>query len=595
MKVLLSGNEAVARGAWEAGVRVATAYPGTPSTEILEELSRYEEVEAVWSINEKVALEVALGASFAGARAITSMKHVGLNVAADPFFSAGYIGADGGLVVVSCDDPGMHSSQNEQDNRYYAKMAKVPLLEPSDSQEAKELTKIAFEISERFDTPVLLRLTTRISHSKSIVELGERVEVNDRTYKKIFEKRVLLPAVARKRHVEVEKRLLALKEFAENFEFNRIEIGDKKIGIITSGVSYQYAREVFGDASFLKLSMSFPFPEKLVKKFAGMVDEIFVVEELEPFIEEQVKALGIKVIGKEKVPLIGELNPQILRDAFGSPYEKKIFHLPEIPPRPPALCPGCPHTPVYYVLKMLKPIVTGDIGCYTLAALPPLSTTDSCVDMGASIGNAFGIELAYRRRKEKPKIVAVIGDSTFFHSGITPLIDMVYNKGVGTVIILDNSTTAMTGHQDHPGTGRTAKGEEGVKISIESLVRGIGVKNVFVVDPYDVKNLKEVINREIHRNEPSVIITNRPCALHKEFKGIQFSPVRVNPELCTSCQICIRLGCPSISMRDGKALIDEITCTGCGVCLELCPPKAIFWVDPQAPSVRFPKANKSKE
>jgi len=595
MKVLLSGNEAVARGAWEAGVKVATAYPGTPSTEILEELSRYEEVEAVWSINEKVALEVALGASFAGARAITSMKHVGLNVAADPFFSAGYIGADGGLVVVSCDDPGMHSSQNEQDNRYYAKMAKVPLLEPSDSQEAKELTKIAFEISERFDTPVLLRLTTRISHSKSIVELGERIEGEERNYKKIFEKRVLLPAVARKRHVEVEKRLLALKEFAENFEFNRIEMGDKRLGIITSGVSYQYAREVFGDASFLKLSMSFPFPEKLVKKFASMVEEIFVVEELEPFIEEQVKALGIKVIGKEKVPLIGELNPQILRDAFGIPYEKKIFHLAEIPPRPPALCPGCPHTPVYYVLKMLKPIVTGDIGCYTLAALPPLSTTDSCVDMGASIGNAFGIELAYRRRKEKPKIVAVIGDSTFFHSGITPLIDMVYNKGVGTVIILDNSTTAMTGHQDHPGTGRTAKGEEGVKISIESLVRGIGVKNVFVVDPYDVKNLKEVINREIHRKEPSVIITNRPCVLHREFKGIQFSPVRVNPELCTSCQICIRLGCPSISMKDGKALIDEITCTGCGVCLELCPPKAIFWVDPQAPSVRFPKAKKSKE
>ncbi len=590
MKALLSGNEAVARGAWEAGVRVATAYPGTPSTEILEELSKYDEVEAVWSINEKVALEVALGASFAGARAITSMKHVGLNVAADPFFSAGYIGADGGLVIVSCDDPGMHSSQNEQDNRYYAKMAKVPLLEPSDSHEAKELARIAFDISERFDTPVLLRLTTRISHSKSIVELGERVEVEEKPYKKIFEKRVLLPAVARKRHVEVEKRLLSLRNFAENFEFNRIEMNDKKIGIITSGIAYQYAKEVFENASFLKLSMSFPFPEKLVKKFAEMVDEIIVIEELEPFIEEHVKALGIKVTGKEKVPLIGELNPQILRDAFGIPYEKKIFYLPDIPPRPPALCPGCPHTPVYYVLKMLKPIVTGDIGCYTLAALPPLSTTDSCVDMGASIGNAFGIELVYRRRKEKPKIVAVIGDSTFFHSGITPLIDMVYNKGAGTVIILDNSTTAMTGHQDHPGTGRTAKGEEGVKISIESLVRGIGIKNVFVVDPYDVKNLKEIINREIHRKEPSVIITNRPCVLHKNFKGIQFSPVRVDPELCTSCQICTRLGCPSISMKDGKALIDEITCTGCGVCLELCPPKAIFWVEPQAPSARNPRA-----
>lgn len=594
MKVLLSGNEGVARGAWEAGVRVATAYPGTPSTEILEALSEYEEVEAVWSINEKVALEVALGASFAGVRAITSMKHVGLNVAADPLFSSSYIGAEAGFVIVSCDDPGMHSSQNEQDNRYYAKMAKIPLLEPSDSGEAKELTKLGFEISEKFDTPVLLRLTTRVSHSKSIVELGERIEVEERSYKKMFEKRVLLPSVAMKRHVEVEKRLLALKEFSENFEYNRIEKGNKKLGIITSGVAYQYAKEVFEDASFLKLSMSFPFPERLVKEFAEAVDELIVIEELEPFIEEHVKALGIKVKGKEKVPLIGELNPQILRDAFNIPYERKIFHLPSLPPRPPALCPGCPHTPVYYVLKMLKPIVTGDIGCYTLAALPPLSTTDTCVDMGASIGNAFGIELAYRKRKEKPKIVAVIGDSTFFHSGITPLIDMVYNKGAGTVIILDNSTTAMTGHQDHPGTGKTAKGEEGVKISIESLVKGIGIKNVFVVDPYDVRNLKEIINREIYRNEPSVIITNRPCVLHKEFKGIQFSPVRVDENLCTSCQICIRLGCPSISMKDGKALIDEITCTGCGVCLELCPPKAILWVDPQAPSARNPKVWKGK-
>lgn len=595
MKALLSGNEAVARGAWEAGLKVATAYPGTPSTEILEALSEFEEVEAVWSINEKVALEVALGASFAGVRAITSMKHVGLNVAADPLFSSSYIGAEGGLLIVSCDDPGMHSSQNEQDNRYYAKMAKLPLLEPSDSQEAKELAKLGFEISEKFDTPVLLRLTTRISHSKSIVELEERVEVGDREYKKTFEKRVLLPSVARKRHVEVEKRLLALKEFSENFEFNRIEMGERKLGIITSGVAYQYAKEVFENASFLKLSMSFPFPEKLVRKFAGMVEEIIVVEELEPFIEEHVKALGIKVAGKDKVPVVGELNSQILRDSFGIFYKKKNFEIPSLPPRPPALCPGCPHTPVYYVLKLLKPIVTGDIGCYTLAALPPLSTTDSCVDMGASIGNAFGIELAYRKRKEKPKIVAMIGDSTFFHSGITPLIDMVYNKGAGTVIILDNSTTAMTGHQDHPGTGKTVKGEEGVKISIESLVKGIGIKNVFVVDPYDVKNLKEVINREIHRKEPSVIITNRPCVLHKEFKGIQFSPVRVDPELCTSCQICVRLGCPSISMKDRKALIDEITCTGCGVCLELCPPKAISWVDPQAPSARNPKAKKTRE
>ncbi len=593
MKVLLSGNEGVARGAWEGGVKVATAYPGTPSTEILEALAEYEEVEAVWSINEKVALEVALGASFAGARTITSMKHVGLNVAADPFFSSSYTGVEGGFIIVSCDDPGMHSSQNEQDNRYYAKMAKIPLLEPSDSQEAKELTKLGFDISERFDTPVLLRLTTRVSHSKSLVELGERVKIENKGYRKIFEKRVLLPSVARKRHLDVEKRLLSLKEFAENFESNRIEMRDKKLGIISSGIAYQYAKEVFENASFLKLSMSFPFPEKLVKRFCEMVEEVIVIEELEPFIEEHVKAMGIKAMGKEKVPNTGELNPQIIRDVFGISYPKKSFFIPALPPRPPALCPGCPHTPVYYTLKMLKPIVTGDIGCYTLAALPPLSTTDTCVDMGASIGNAFGIELAYRRSKDKPKVVAVIGDSTFFHSGITPLIDMVYNKGVGTVIILNNFTTAMTGHQEHPGTGKTAKGEEGVRISIESLIKGIGIKNVFVLDPYDVKSLKEIINREIHRNEPSVIITNRPCVLHKDFKGIQFSPVRVDANLCTSCKLCLKLGCPSISMKDGKAVIDEITCTGCGVCVDLCPPNAIVWVDPEAPTARNLKLNKN--
>lgn len=585
----LSGNEAVAQGAWEAGVKVATAYPGTPSTEILESISKFKEVKAQWSVNEKVALEIALGASFAGVRALSAMKHVGLNVAADPFFSASYIGTTGGFVIVSCDDPEMHSSQNEQDNRYYAKMAKVPMLEPSDSAEAKELTKLAYDISEKYDTPVLLRLTTRISHSRSLVKLGQRQEIPVKGYQKDFAKRVLLPSNARKRHVFVEKRMTELKEFSESFPYNRIENGSKKLGIISSSVAYTYAREVFDGMSFLKLSMTYPLPEKLIKTFAEMVNEIIVIEELDPFLEEQIKAMGIKVIGKEKVPIIGELNPQIIRDAFNIPYEKKEYEKIEIPPRPPALCPGCPHTPVYYNLMLLKTIVTGDIGCYTLAALPPLSTTDSCVDMGASIGNAFGIEIALKDEEKKSRVVATIGDSTFYHSGITPLIDIVYNKGTTTVIILDNSTTAMTGHQDHPGTGRTLQGEEAPVIDLEALIRGIGIKHVYVVDPYEVKNLKEIINREIRRPEPSVIIARRPCVLHKKFKGLQFSPVRVDTALCTSCRLCIRLGCPSISMKNDKAIIDEITCVGCGVCVEICPPLAIKWVELEAPTIKNPQ------
>lgn len=585
----LSGNEAVAQGAWEAGVKVATAYPGTPSTEILESISKFKEVKAQWSVNEKVALEIALGASFAGVRALSAMKHVGLNVAADPFFSASYIGTTGGFVIVSCDDPEMHSSQNEQDNRYYAKMAKVPMLEPSDSAEAKEFTKLAYDISEKYDTPVLLRLTTRISHSRSLVKLGQRQEIPVKGYQKDFAKRVLLPSNARKRHVFVEKRMTELKEFSESFPYNRIENGSKKLGIISSSVAYTYAREVFDGMSFLKLSMTYPLPEKLIKTFAEMVNEIIVIEELDPFLEEQIKAMGIKVIGKEKVPIIGELNPQIIRDAFNIPYEKKEYEKIEIPPRPPALCPGCPHTPVYYNLMLLKTIVTGDIGCYTLAALPPLSTTDSCVDMGASIGNAFGIEIALKDEEKKSRVVATIGDSTFYHSGITPLIDIVYNKGTTTVIILDNSTTAMTGHQDHPGTGRTLQGEEAPVIDLETLIRGIGIKHVYVVDPYEVKNLKEIINREIRRPEPSVIIARRPCVLHKKFKGLQFSPVRVDTALCTSCRLCIRLGCPSISMKNDKAIIDEITCVGCGVCVEICPPLAIKWVELEAPTIKNPQ------
>jgi indolepyruvate ferredoxin oxidoreductase alpha subunit len=586
MKVLLSGNEAVARGAYEASVRVATAYPGTPSTEILEEIAKYKEIYCEWSTNEKVALEVALGASYAGARALSVMKHVGLNVAADPLFSASYIGATGGLVVVSCDDPGMHSSQNEQDNRHYARSAKVPLLEPSDSQEAKDFTKLAFEISEKFDTPVLLRLTTRISHSKSVVELKERQDIPVKGYKKDFLKRVLLPSVARKRHIFVEERMLALKKYADEFTYNRIEKGKSKIGVIASGVAYQYAKEAFPDAWFLKLSFSYPIPEKLIMKFASLVNEIYIIEENDPFLETEIKALGIKVIGKEKVPITGELNPFILKESFGLEKKKKIYDLPHIPARPPALCPGCPHTPVYYVLSRLKVIVTGDIGCYTLGALPPLSTTDSCAEMGASISNALGLEKALQGT-EHPKIVAIIGDSTFLHSGITPLIDMVYNKGTYTVIILDNSTTAMTGHQDHPGTGRTLMGEKTIKVSPEEISKAIGIKHTYLVDPYDVKQTKEIINREIHRAEPSVIITKRPCVLL--FRGKKWTPAQINPELCTSCKVCLKLGCPAISLREEKLLIDEFLCTGCEVCIEICPLKAIKLKDPLGETVKNPK------
>jgi indolepyruvate ferredoxin oxidoreductase alpha subunit len=586
MKVLLSGNEAVARGAYEGGVKVATAYPGTPSTEILEQIAKYKEIYCEWSTNEKVALEVALGASYGGARALTAMKHVGLNVAADPLFSASYIGATGGLVIVSCDDPGMHSSQNEQDNRHYARSAKIPLLEPSDSQEAKDFTKLAFEISEKFDTPVLLRLTTRISHSKSVVKLGERQNIPVKGYKKDFLKRVLLPAVARKRHVFVEERMLELKKYAEEFPFNKIEEGKSKIGVITSGVSYQYAKEVFPDGWFLKLSFSYPLPEKLIRKFASLVKEIYIVEENDPFLETEIKAMGIKVTGKDKVPIIGELNPTILRRSFGLEKEKKEYDLPRIPTRPPALCPGCPHTPVYYALSRLKVIITGDIGCYTLGALPPLNTTDSCAEMGASISNALGLEKALEGT-EHPKIVAIIGDSTFLHSGITPLIDIVYNKGTSTVIILDNSTTAMTGHQDHPGTGRTLMGEETIKVSLEKICKAIGIKHTYLVDPYNVRQTKEIINREIHRTEPSVIITQRPCVLL--FRGKKWTPAQINPELCTNCKVCLKLGCPAISLRDEKLSIDEFLCTGCEVCIEICPLKAIKLKDPIGDTIKNPK------
>jgi len=463
---LLSGNEAIAQGAYEADCRVACAYPGTPSTEILENIARYPDIYAEWSTNEKVALDIVSGACFAGVRALTAMKHVGLNVAADTFFSISYSGVTGGLLIVSCDDPAMHSSQNEQDNRHYAKATKVPMLEPSDSQEAKDFVKLGFNLSEEFDTPVLLRMTTRISHSKSIVEIGKREEHPPKGYKKDVKKRLLIPANARERHKIVEERLRKLEIYSNEFPYNRIEWGDKSLGIITSGISYQYAREVFPDASFLKLSMTYPVPKNLVQKFAANVTKLYVIEEGDPFLEDEIKALGINVIGKEKVPICGELDPSILRGSFGLKAKVRGRRTTKsISLRPPILCPGCPHRGVFYVINKLKLYAPGDIGCYALGALPPLNAMDTCISMGASIGNAFGIEQALDD-KISDKVVAVIGDSTFFHAGIPSLIDIVYNKGKTTVIILDNLTTAMTGHQEHPGTGITLMGKRTKRIKI---------------------------------------------------------------------------------------------------------------------------------
>ncbi len=574
MKTLLSGNEAVARGAWEAGCKVACAYPGTPSTEILENIAKYEDIYCEWSTNEKVAFEVASGACFGGARVLVAMKHVGLNVAADPFFSMAYSGVTGGFVIVSADEPECHSSQNEQDNRHYARAAKIPMLEPSDSQETKELTKIAFEISEEFDTPVMLRMTTRVCHSKSIVETEKRIEHPPKGYKKDILKRLVLPAHARPRHRLIEeKRLPELKKYNETFSYNRIEETNNILGIITSGISYQYAKEVFPDASFLKLSMTYPLPENLIKKFSQNKKKLYVIEELEPFLENEIKAMGIDVIGKDKVPICGELNTHILRESFNLSDRQDAYptiNIKELPPRPPVLCPGCPHRGVFYAINKLKLYVMGDIGCYTLGALPPLNAMDTCICMGASIGNAFGLEKALGN-DIRDKLVAVIGDSTFLHSGITSLIDIVYNKGTTTVIIVDNSITAMTGHQEHPGTGRTLMGEETVAIKPEDIGTACGIKHIFIIDPYNIKETKEVIKREVARKAPSLIIARRECALRVK----PDPPLKVDPEICTDCKLCIELGCPAISRKDEKAIIDPSICNGCGMCKQVCVKGAI--------------------
>lgn len=576
MRVLLSGNEAIARGAYEYGVTVATAYPGTPSTEILENIVNYKDkIYCEWAPNEKVAMEVAIGASFAGARALVAMKHVGLNVASDPFLTLSYTGVKGGLVIVSADDPGMHSSQNEQDNRHYARMAKVPMLEPSDSQEAKDFVGIALEISEAYDTPVLLRTTTRVSHTKTVVRLSDRQrETLPTEFERAPGKYVMVPANARMRHIAVEERLEKLKQYAEQTDINRIEWRDRKVGVITSGVSYQYVREAMPEVSILKLGMTYPLAENLIKNFAKGVETLYVIEELDPFFEEQIKAMGVNVIGKEKLPILYEFDQGIIKEKLlGEKIEIKNF-LGEtrLPPRPPVLCPGCPHRGVFFILKKLKLVVIGDIGCYTLGVVPPLAALDSTVCMGASIGMTFGAELALKENI-KNKVVGVIGDSTFIHSGITGLIDIVYNKGASTIIILDNRITGMTGHQDNPGTGKTLMGETTHQLDLKEVARAVGVKNIRVVDPYDLEETERVITEEIKRDEPSVIITNKPCVLiDREKKRDKY---RIDAELCKSCGMCYRVGCSAIYREDNKANIDGFFCTGCGVCAQVCRFNAI--------------------
>lgn len=573
MKKLLLGNEAVARGLYEAGCGVVSSYPGTPSTEITECAAKYDEIYAEWAPNEKVAMEVAIGSAIGGRRSFCGMKHVGVNVAADPLFTASYTGINAGMVIAVADDPGMHSSQNEQDSRHYAVSAKVPMLEPSDSSDALNFTKLAYELSEQFDTPVMLRMSTRISHSQSLVEVGEREELPLKPYVKNVAKNVMVPAFARPKHEVVEKRTAALREWAETAPINQVIWGDKKIGIIAAGSTYMYAREVLGDkASYLKLGMINPLPVKLIRDFASQVETLYVIEELDDVIETHCRKIGVSVIGKELFPWVGEFSQKLLREKlFGA--EETTYAFPEaVPGRPPVLCAGCPHRGLFFVLNQLKVMVSGDIGCYTLGASAPLSAIDTTVCMGASISGLHGFSTA-RGEESAAKSVAVIGDSTFIHSGITGLIDISYNQGISTVIVLDNSITGMTGHQQNPTTGYTLKGDPTAKVSIEKVCNAIGINRVRVVDPYDLKATREAIEEELQVKEPSVIISRRPCALLKYVK--HNPPLVIDKESCKGCKACLKLGCPAIRVANGKASIDDTLCVGCGLCRDLCKFHAI--------------------
>lgn len=563
MKKLLLGDFAVARGAWEAGVKVAAAYPGTPSTEITEELARYDDVYSEWSPNEKVALEVGIGASIRGARTIVSMKHVGLNVACDPLFTASYTGVNGGLVVAVADDPSVFSSQNEQDTRLTAVSAQIPVLEPSDSMEAKEFAKLAFELSEQYDTPVILRLTTRVAHSQSLVELGERQELPLRAYTKDIAKYVMMPANARVKHTVVEERMAKMSADANRFAINRIEMGDTKLGIICSGGVYEYVKEALPEASVLKLGMVYPLPYEMIEKFAASVDRCIVAEELAPHIETLVKAHGIEVEGKNIFPRCGEFSANLIRRCILGKADTVAAA--QVPARPPVLCAGCPHRGVFYVLSKLKLHVLGDIGCYTLGAVPPLGSMDAVVCMGASIGMSIGFDKADPEAHKNS--VAVIGDSTFIHSGITGLIDAVYNKAPVTVIILDNRTTGMTGHQNHPATGKTIKNEPTYELDLAEVCRAVGVPNVRTVDPGDLAELERAVKEELAKDEVSVIIAKKPCALltKKLYNGFC-----VDEEKCKKCKACLKLGCPAIVNGKDGITIDVSLCTECGLCKGVC-------------------------
>lgn len=586
MKVILSGNEAIARGCFESGVHFASAYPGTPSTEILENIANYPEIYCEWSPNEKVAFEVAMGATFQGARTLVAQKHVGLNVAADPFMSMSLIGAPGGFIVVSADDPGMHSSQNEQDNRYYAKFAGYPCLEPSDSQEAKDFVVIGLDIGIEYDVPVLLRVTTRICHSKTIVELKDRKEYKIKGFKPEPQKFVVLPSHGRIRHPITVKRLKKLQEYSEKTSINHIEKRSSEIGIITTGISYQYVKEVVPDLSVMKLGMSYPLPINKIRSFAESVDKLFIVEELEPFIEEQLKAAGIKCEGKKYWTNLGEFNPEIVEEGFVKAgvinnTMQKISRE-DVIKRPPIFCPGCPHRGLYYTLKRLKAIVTTDIGCYTLGALPPLGVGDTCIEMGASIGVGVGMA---RAKGDGKGIVATIGDSTFLHSGMTGLLNAVNNKSDITIVIADNSITAMTGGQQQPGTGKTLMGEETKKIDLVDICKALGVERITVVDPYNLKETKDVLKHEMESDELSVVITNRPCVLFppENRKKIPDKPYTVDLEKCNGCHQCLNVSCLAITETDEKTdkgltkiQIDQALCTGCSVCAQVCTVEAII-------------------